>query len=787
MSFFAHQLDYILPLLHFSIFVFIFFRVFLSKPSIVSQRTSNTPKTANQLRIAVPKLQPRTVASLLNDVLPKIFRQNINYFEYFCSELRQHHVWVNFVSQHHFRIKHDIANLALWLSIALLINIHILYFQDHPLSFLPLCRTTSCDDYVYANAVSALLIITILVNSVKKIYDYIFLFVEFYYDYVNEVLPDRSLYSASRMIATKPKSSAMKTSTIYVLHQPDDKSLEEAKFYDNIEDQHMSSLDIVQMEDELEILQTRKITLFRAIRYYILQKTIDFVPTRKEVELFLLKQHIPAKYEQLAGLGKSGTNANKTVIEKYTTGITTVRGLRWQQAPVEFDGSYHWINYLKQFYKYFEYSLYRVGGSPKSVYSFLTFARIIYPALINRQLLSVRLHTKYLHNRLLHDIPPLFLSHQMQHNSRTKPQGYTTNNNMIPFPRHINKYLEREHDIWLLERFFVEWFDGYSRELLTYIFRQHDLERRNNEQWDFFFTFTFRFMQDHANENNYQNIIIYRNRYYYLVNMVYLYLGILLAGTIYTSCFIETKNVIFVLSLLFCNYIIYVGILSAYFILLWKLILPLMVKDQFSQLYLVLSKRFPWILSRNTRYLSNIHGMLQHFHPICRLARIFPQYPVSRWLITIQDDDLPNATFPSKKTPYNMESLETGSVLFRDNLLVVCNNIEVFFSYYFSRIRHYGAQLGKGFFYILLIIGGDTLREIFVEGIVIYVFYSVGTVLLTLSEKTELFKNSLILMLLIFSIVFSIFYGLGLLPSHKTNVVLKRNGRKRLLKMSRRT
>jgi len=765
-------IDIILPIVHAGVVAMVIFHtVFIprnnngnktAKAAAAAVKTS-APMFGKQLKlnIFVPNPKPRTIASILTDILPAIYDPKTDdMLQYFYLELRKCHIWSNFMPGSPFTLKFSYLNVSLWLTIAILTNVQVILIQKgiYPLTFCLDDSTSNasiCHQFNYHNIVYEMIIVCIVANIIHKFHLYLFSELQFYFDFIRKLLPqETAITPSSNMIVIKPKPHAMKTSTIYVTQSEEQKchSLDDLEeFNTNIQRE-----DLINMEDQLQLLQSRKVTLFRAIRYYILQKTIDFVPINNETSFFMFKKLDPIQFtEKLQVISDAHHQRNATVIEKYTKGDgdTNTHSMRWQQTPVEFDSLYHWINYLKQFYKYIQYSYYRVGGNPKRIYSFLTFARLIYPNLISRQLLSVRQRTRQLHNALLDEIPPYFLPHQLP--SVSHGRILAINDNTVPFPRHINKCFECEHDILFLEYFLLEWFEGYYRSLLFDVFRDHNEQRRRDNQWEFFFTDAYRFIQLHSSERNFENVEIFCNRYKYFLLLIHCYVGGLIAVAVYCSRLLVTGNVFYTLYLILANYLFCAIVFFPYSTLLWKLILPLMAKQEFQRLYFVLTKRFPRIFCRNTRYLQNVHCLLQHFHPVCRLARIFPQYPISRWLITLQDDDLPNTISPCLKTPYDMESLDTGSVLFRDNLLVIAGNVDVFVMYYWSRIIHYLGQGGKLFFHLIFFISSRTLREIVLEGMVALLFYVVGMMGINIFLlKQEIAGNAIGLFVLIFVLLF---------------------------------
>ena len=56
-----------------------------------------------------------------------------------------------------------------------------------------------------------------------------------------------------------------------------------------------------------------------------------------------------------------------------------------------------------------------------------------------------------------------------------------------------------------------------------------------------------------------------------------------------------------------------------------------------------LQVRFSPIMKRRPGVMRDAHSLIQHFNPACRVARLFPHLPVSRFLMALNDSDVPYA------------------------------------------------------------------------------------------------------------------------------------------------
>ena len=57
-----------------------------------------------------------------------------------------------------------------------------------------------------------------------------------------------------------------------------------------------------------------------------------------------------------------------------------------------------------------------------------------------------------------------------------------------------------------------------------------------------------------------------------------------------------------------------------------------------------LKLRFNWIMNRRYGAMRDANSLIQHFNPACRAARLFPHLPVSRFLMSVNDYDIPKFT-----------------------------------------------------------------------------------------------------------------------------------------------
>lgn len=87
-------------------------------------------------------------------------------------------------------------------------------------------------------------------------------------------------------------------------------------------------------------------------------------------------------------------------------------------------------------------------------------------------------------------------------------------------------------------------------------------------------------------------------------------------------------------------YLLY-GILRPIQILVLHVIVPLLVSKEVRTVHLSLKNRIRFLLRRTSGMMKSSSALVQHFNPICRAARAFPEYSISRLLMSLNDFDVP--------------------------------------------------------------------------------------------------------------------------------------------------
>ena len=88
--------------------------------------------------------------------------------------------------------------------------------------------------------------------------------------------------------------------------------------------------------------------------------------------------------------------------------------------------------------------------------------------------------------------------------------------------------------------------------------------------------------------------------------------------------------------------------------ILWKWVVDIgIVQPKLRLLHAMLRERSRYILTRRYGVMRTYQSLIQHFHPVVRLARYFPELPASKMLISLHDHDLlPEKWAPKHKNPF---------------------------------------------------------------------------------------------------------------------------------------
>merc|ERR1712054_229043 len=89
------------------------------------------------------------------------------------------------------------------------------------------------------------------------------------------------------------------------------------------------------------------------------------------------------------------------------------------------------------------------------------------------------------------------------------------------------------------------------------------------------------------------------------------------------------------------TYLIF-GILQPILIVWMHIIIPSFIESDVKKVYYGLRNRVMFILNRTSGLMKTSNAMCQHFNPVCRSVRDFPEYSIARMLMTMNDFDIPH-------------------------------------------------------------------------------------------------------------------------------------------------
>ena len=89
------------------------------------------------------------------------------------------------------------------------------------------------------------------------------------------------------------------------------------------------------------------------------------------------------------------------------------------------------------------------------------------------------------------------------------------------------------------------------------------------------------------------------------------------------------------------TYLIF-GILQPILIVWIHIIIPSLIEQDVKKVYYGLRRRVMFILNRTAGLMKSSNALVQHFNPVCRSVRAFPEYSIARLLLTLNDFDIPH-------------------------------------------------------------------------------------------------------------------------------------------------
>jgi len=177
-------------------------------------------------------------------------------------------------------------------------------------------------------------------------------------------------------------------------------------------------------------------------------------------------------------------------------------------------------------------------------------------------------------------------------------------------------HTEEEREIYLMKHFFVNYFEGYKRKLV-HRYMLGKFESVRNTYFRALRKYTFVFLLPAL-----------------LAGMMYfIYIYQVSLGSRSTTLWAAITTVA-----LFQE----VMLLQPFKIWLRWILINAVIADEVRNVIFHFRDRCRIILMRTHGLMRDSNALVQHFNPACRTARMFPELPISRVLITVGDYDIPS-------------------------------------------------------------------------------------------------------------------------------------------------
>ena len=222
------------------------------------------------------------------------------------------------------------------------------------------------------------------------------------------------------------------------------------------------------------------------------------------------------------------------------------------------------------------------------------------------QMLNLSKDSVYLHRHYVEHASSVKVAHKQL--ARVRSEAGVLSQELEQMPT------QEERELFLMRHFIVNVFSGHERALAARFFlRQYRLDR----------TWTVRYTE-------YACLLLLP--LFVALLIYYIYVFNLSIGSKATNLWLAVTSMAFTQDILLlypCKvWINWVVINSA-------------LADGVRELCERLMARSRLILMRRGGVMRNAASLVQHFNPACRVARMYPQYPISRLLLSINDSDLP--------------------------------------------------------------------------------------------------------------------------------------------------
>jgi hypothetical protein len=329
--------------------------------------------------------------------------------------------------------------------------------------------------------------------------------------------------------------------------------------------------------------------------------------------------------------------------------------LPWAQRPEAFDSTSHCLNYVKYMLKSLKHRVYR-PGDPLQAWRLLVHAWQLRPHLLLTRLAHARSTAERMRYSLVH----------MQ-----SPSG------------------DAAVEALLLRLFFAHWQSGCAHRLL------HQLLL---EQAPAPLLAALRLQTRRS--------LHLPRTYLLLFGLLLLYLAALAALAFSARSVPPHAARLWLLSCLLAH-LVHASVLLPSQVLLAQLYAPAFARAAFQRLHATCRARWRFVLARERGFLLQ-PSLLQHFHPVCRLARMLPQYSTCRALLSLRDGDLLAAMQSPSSGAAVHDAIECSaashSPLVVDCLQLALGDAVARLRLFSRRVAHYLRMLHRGALHLVLLL-----------------------------------------------------------------------------------
>jgi hypothetical protein len=177
--------------------------------------------------------------------------------------------------------------------------------------------------------------------------------------------------------------------------------------------------------------------------------------------------------------------------------------------------------------------------------------------------------------------------------------------------------MDREREVFLFQQFIVHLFSGFRKQILRDYLGIHEISFAvNSRAWIWIKTF-------------------------FLSISLLILVATMIIIVFYYRLSIGSRAVEMWLYVSVVAVLEDIVLIQPFRIYLQWFVVMTFVRDDVRQLWFGLKQRFVHIMLRQQGVMKDVHSLVQHFNPACRISRLFPELAVARFLFALNDFDTP--------------------------------------------------------------------------------------------------------------------------------------------------